>query len=695
MKIRSTRIFEVVMIFSLLASVFISDNLTVKAVQGNSDASLTSVIYDQGVDEDGDGKFEALDIGVEVNVNKAAYYGIELRGLIASDSNFMDITPEILLEPHEPGINVIHVRISGQWIYSYRLNPVKVSSISIRDLFNGTYTNLMQALLSREYSYKEFNAPGATLTGVVNDEGIDENGDGKFDFLKIGVELNVTSAGLYRLSASGFISKNFGYSPGNETMVEPGVHSVSIRVEGDMFHYTKRNTTTLDWVILLDGNGNVIQRIRDITLSRRYVYTDFDPPKISLTGKITDKGVDLDGDGTFDQMEIGVEVNVTESGQYYVSASGFMGEAGGSPYVWGSASVTIDSGVQVVLVSLDGPTIYAFKINPIRVSEITCSAERGLTQQLDDVSLSRKYLYTEFDEPQVAVGDWAKYSMNATWYSSDPSAVEPAKVKEQKQVLWMKIEIQKVTNVITISQIIRYRNGTENKLQPTTGDPKHSFLMYIVPSDLEKGDSIPGGYMPFNPVDEVEGVYAGMKRSLTYANLTMSFFGMNATMKMYWDRSTGILCEMNTTTSMRVGSNVSTQSISTKITETNLWRARGGIDVTALDSSGKPIVGANVSSTSTPSGQNALSGVSGSDGSITFSDIAVGNYTLQASMNGYLANLGSVNVVSGNVVALSITLQNKPTGGTSSGGIPGYSYGEIMVGVILGITILIWLRRRV
>jgi hypothetical protein len=61
-------------------------------------------------------------------------------------------------------------------------------------------------------------------------------------------------------------------------------------------------------------------------------------------------------------------------------------------------------------------------------------------------------------------------------------------------------------------------------------------------------------------------------RNLTYVNLTMSFFGMNMTMKMYWDRSTGILCEMNTTASMRVGSEVTTQSMSTKMTETNLWK---------------------------------------------------------------------------------------------------------------------------
>ena len=100
----------------------------------------------------------------------------------------------------------------------------------------------------------------------------------------------------------------------------------------------------------------------------------------------------------------------------------------------------------------------------------------------------------------------------------------------------------------------------------------------------------------------------------------------------------------------------------------------GGIKVTVLDSGGKTIAGASVSSTITPSGQAALSGVSGSDGSLTFNGVAAGSYTLQASMSGYVTNSGSATVASGNVVTSSITLQTQSTGGTPSGGVPGYTY---------------------
>lgn len=124
----------------------------------------------------------------------------------------------------------------------------------------------------------------------------------------------------------------------------------------------------------------------------------------------------------------------------------------------------------------------------------------------------------------------------------------------------------------------------------------------------------------------------------------------------------------------------------------------GGITVTVTDFNGKTIAGASVSSTSTPSGQAALSGVSGSNGQITFSGVASGSYKLQVSKSGYVANSGTVSVTAGSTENLSITLQTQSTGGTpsggSSGGVPGYTYEEILAGIVLGVVVLVWLRRR-
>jgi hypothetical protein len=117
----------------------------------------------------------------------------------------------------------------------------------------------------------------------------------------------------------------------------------------------------------------------------------------------------------------------------------------------------------------------------------------------------------------------------------------------------------------------------------------------------------------------------------------------------------------------------------------------GGLKVTVLDSGGKPIVGASVSSTTAPSGQSALSGVTGSDGSISFASVAPGSYTVQASMSGYVTSTGTGSVVAGSSVSVSITLQTTPSSG---GGIPGYPVEALVMGLVISAAFLMLLRRR-
>jgi hypothetical protein len=118
----------------------------------------------------------------------------------------------------------------------------------------------------------------------------------------------------------------------------------------------------------------------------------------------------------------------------------------------------------------------------------------------------------------------------------------------------------------------------------------------------------------------------------------------------------------------------------------------GGLKVTVLDSGAKPIVGASVSSTATPGGQSALSGVTGSDGSVTFADAAPGSYTMQVSMSGYVTNTGTTSVVAGSTASTSITLQAAQS--STGGGIPGYPVEALVMGIVISAAILMMLRRR-
>lgn len=138
------------------------------------------------------------------------------------------------------------------------------------------------------------------------------------------------------------------------------------------------------------------------------------PAAASLTGNIFDRGLDENGDGLFDFLEISVEINVTDPAEYKVYVSGLVGND--SSYWWfgQSQSAYLDPGIRRINVTLYGPQIYDQRINPENVSTISLSeieyssfggeASYWLGDEYD-IPLSGGsgsggiYVYTEFNSP--------------------------------------------------------------------------------------------------------------------------------------------------------------------------------------------------------------------------------------------------------------------------------------------------------
>lgn len=131
-------------------------------------------------------------------------------------------------------------------------------------------------------------------------------------------------------------------------------------------------------------------------------------PIANLTGNIYDRGVDTDGDGSFNYIEVSVEVNVADAADYEVRVYGLVATDFSYIDVSGERSEYLQSGIHVVNVSLYGPTIYTAGLNPINVSEITLfwveysPAVAYISYWLGalyDVPLSQEFLFTDFDAP--------------------------------------------------------------------------------------------------------------------------------------------------------------------------------------------------------------------------------------------------------------------------------------------------------
>ena len=541
-------------------------------------ALLSGVVHDQGVDTDEDGAFNFLEIGVEVNVTEAGYYTVGTRGVQDSYNGYIGVEDSQFVSL-DVGVQVVYLRLDGLRIYASGLNPTEVSYTSLWDS-ESPIGELHEISLSREYLYTEFDAPGALLTGVVHDHGIDTDEDGAFNFLGIGVQINVTESGDYSVGIGGIRTSDYGYIDCYASQIysldDVGVQVVYLRLDGLRIYASGLNPMNLSYIGLSDEDGKILGELHDTPLSRTYLYTEFDAPGALLTGVVHDQGVDTDEDGTFEYLEIGVEVNVTEAGDYTVIVSGLTGHDYGIR-ILASESRSLDIGIQVVNISLDGRQIYPTGSNPVNVSQISLNDKyNNLIQEVYNIPLSREYFYTEFGAPVsitvgVKIGNWAKYSVTATWQSTVPGATEPPQIQEMRKIEWMKVEVQGINaTIMTLLMTYHFKNGTDQTLAPMSADMATQFLTFIIPSNLSTGDLIAGTAAPINGT--ITRNYAGVNRTVNYLGFSSSFFGVNMTQIMYWDKATGILCEMLMEMSTITDSYVTTTSTSIRMIETNVGR---------------------------------------------------------------------------------------------------------------------------
>lgn len=104
------------------------------------------------------------------------------------------------------------------------------------------------------------------------------------------------------------------------------------------------------------------------------------------------------------------------------------------------------------------------------------------------------------------------------------------------------------------------------------------------------------------------------------------------------------------------------------------------------DSNGKPVSGAEVSSTSQPTGENTLLASTNSTGYVTFQNAPAGSYSFVVKKNGYDSTFDSVSL-KGQPLTLTLSLSKNSSG--SKGGIPLTTILIALVIVIIAIVIVV------
>lgn len=177
----------------------------------------------------------------------------------------------------------------------------------------------------------------------------------------------------------------------------------------------------------------------------------------------------------------------------------------------------------------------------------------------------------------VQSGDWVKYSVDVSWQSTITSIPEPSGLMNTE---WVRYEVKNVVgNDVTANVTTHFKDETETStiltgdIYTQTGD----LAVMFVPGEIKQGDNISvwtaymGSPTIFSINETVLRNYIGTTREVNHLNVSFSVDILDLQLVGYWDKPTGVACEITVTVSASYLGDFMFASISHTLTETNLW----------------------------------------------------------------------------------------------------------------------------
>lgn len=383
-------------------------------------------ISDYGIDIDGNGLYDYL--ALELNLTVPEQGEIEL-----SNVNLVDDSQSTLFFIGNDefqvikGNNSVILLFSGQEVFRnarntlFHLAPFDISASKCVD--NPTNGRICTEYYYEEeyisdyttefYNYDQFEKPGASFTGMIDDEVIDINNNGKYDYLILNVEINVTKPGKYDYYAEFEEDEELGYTTED---FEIGIHTIQIYISGPYINEEQISFPNQLHLKLVQKLTNLYSRHDEILVDavnytmQGYDYTEFESvPEIDVIGNCSDYGVDEDGDSLYDYLTIKVPVNVTTAGVYRVKTE--LGDIGLDIEVY----LNLDD--EFIYLNFSGFTIYSEgEDGQYSFNEFIIGFDDFWIFDMWDVDYrcyTQPYEHTDFQRPPVRfTGHYSDYGLD-------------------------------------------------------------------------------------------------------------------------------------------------------------------------------------------------------------------------------------------------------------------------------------------
>ena len=264
-------------------------------------AEFSGSYSDAGVDEDGNGLHEKINITLGVNVfeNENYYLAFDVTSFLGvrleSVSRGLDLNPsDKSISINVPLINLRKIGLNG---------PYKIKNLKI--MKDGKVMDKKDvAFTTRAYKISEFEKP-SKFTGNFSDYGIDEDGDGLYDYLAVNAEVDIKKSsnyyvrgGLDRVAWAGNI---FYLESGiqNVTLLFPGADIRKSGIDGPYLLY--------ELFLELEGeNWETEDYLHEAYETGDYSFTDFE--------NVRDVAILITNDFLLPEQENDVKIEVANRG---------------------------------------------------------------------------------------------------------------------------------------------------------------------------------------------------------------------------------------------------------------------------------------------------------------------------------------------------------------------------------------------
>lgn len=239
------------------------------------------------------------------------------------------------------------------------------------------------------------------FTGTFTDRGVDDDGDGFFDSVEVSMDVDVKTPGDYRMrlnlkGPSGAELYATGVAEGLATGEQKGAASISLdrlREASDPGPYSVVEAN-LEYLVG-EYDWQDAHLLINLGETAAYPMDSLKPSPITFVGS-TDMGVDDDGDGTFDRLEVTLDVEVTEKDSYVARA--MLKSSDGRRIEVASEREYLQVGRGQIKLNFFGPMLREAGIEgPYQIADLRLDSGSELLASVAPFS-TKPYRLTEFDQ---------------------------------------------------------------------------------------------------------------------------------------------------------------------------------------------------------------------------------------------------------------------------------------------------------